>query len=54
METDKLYLFVCERWLSKKKEDGKIQRTFYVKGYEVCGNGNVNFLKSNSIWTWDV
>ena len=35
VETDKLFPFICERWLSKKKE-GKIQRTLYVKGYEVC------------------
>jgi len=35
LETDKLYPFVCERWLSKKKEEGKIQRTLYVKGFEV-------------------
>ena len=35
LETDKLYPFVCERWLSKKKEERKIQRTLYVKGYEV-------------------
>ena len=35
VETDKLYPFVCERWLSKKKEEGKLQRTLYVKGYEV-------------------
>ena len=35
VETDKLYPFVCERWLSKKKEEGKIQRTLYVKGFEV-------------------
>lgn len=34
LETDKLYPFVCERWLSKKKEEGKIQRTLYVKGYQ--------------------
>jgi hypothetical protein len=35
LETDKLYPFIIERWLSKKKEDQKIERTFYVKGYEV-------------------
>lgn len=35
LETDKLYPFICERWLSKKKEGGKIQRTLYVKGFEV-------------------
>ena len=34
-ETDRTYPFICERWLSKKKEDGKIHRTLYVKGYEV-------------------
>ena len=34
-ETDRKYPFVCERWLSKNKEDGKIHRTLYVKGYEV-------------------
>lgn len=34
VETDKLYPFICERWLSKKKEEGKLQRTLYVKGYE--------------------
>lgn len=33
VETDKLFPFICERWLSKKKE-GKIQRNLYVKGYE--------------------
>ena len=31
METDEVYMFLCERWLSKKKEDRRIERTFYVK-----------------------
>ena len=30
------YIFHCERWLSTKKEDGKIQRSLYVK---VCVRG---------------
>ncbi|XP_036382736.1 lipoxygenase homology domain-containing protein 1-like [Megalops cyprinoides] len=34
VETEEVYLFLCERWLSKKKEDRHIERTFYVKGYE--------------------
>ena len=31
METDEVYMFLCERWLSEKKEDRRIERTFYVK-----------------------
>lgn len=29
--TDDYYLFMCERWLSKKKEDAKIERILYEK-----------------------
>ncbi|XP_030849367.1 lipoxygenase homology domain-containing protein 1 [Strongylocentrotus purpuratus] len=28
------YHFHCERWLSKKKDDGKLERSLYVKGYD--------------------
>ncbi|XP_059150632.1 lipoxygenase homology domain-containing protein 1-like isoform X2 [Physella acuta] len=28
------YVFHCERWLAKNKDDGKIERTLYVKGYD--------------------
>ncbi|CAL1540467.1 unnamed protein product [Lymnaea stagnalis] len=28
------YVFYCERWLAKKKDDGKIERSLYVKGYD--------------------
>lgn len=31
METEEVYMFLCERWLSKKKEDKRIERTFYIK-----------------------
>ncbi|XP_028314075.1 lipoxygenase homology domain-containing protein 1 isoform X3 [Gouania willdenowi] len=34
VDTDEVYMFLCERWLSMKKEDRRIERTFYVKGYE--------------------
>ncbi|XP_058493118.1 lipoxygenase homology domain-containing protein 1 [Solea solea] len=34
VDTEEVYMFLCERWLSKKKEDGCIDRTFFVKGYE--------------------
>lgn len=30
-DTEEVFLFLCERWLSKKKEDGRIERFFYVK-----------------------
>nr|KAI8760088.1 lipoxygenase homology domain-containing protein 1-like [Biomphalaria glabrata] len=28
------YIFHCERWLAKNKDDGKIERTLYAKGYD--------------------
>ncbi|XP_029436484.1 lipoxygenase homology domain-containing protein 1 [Rhinatrema bivittatum] len=33
-DTEETYLFLCERWLSKKKEDKRIERILYVQGYE--------------------
>uniref|UniRef100_A0A3P9JEI9 Lipoxygenase homology domains 1a n=1 Tax=Oryzias latipes TaxID=8090 RepID=A0A3P9JEI9_ORYLA len=30
-DTEEVYLFLCERWLSKKREDRRIERVFYVK-----------------------
>lgn len=41
------YLFHCERWLSLKKDDKKLEKTLFVKGYE--GNmGSSSTLKSLS------
>ncbi|XP_059505870.1 lipoxygenase homology domain-containing protein 1 [Stegostoma tigrinum] len=34
VDSEESYLFICERWLSKTKEDKKIERTLFVKGYE--------------------
>ncbi|KAM6965464.1 lipoxygenase homology domain-containing protein 1 [Aplochiton taeniatus] len=34
VETEEVYMFLCERWLSKQKEDKRIERTFFVMGYE--------------------
>ena len=31
VETEEVYMFLCERWLSTKKEDKQIERTFFVK-----------------------
>lgn len=31
VDTEEVYLFLCERWLSKKREDRRIERFFYVK-----------------------
>uniref|UniRef100_A0A3P8XB79 PLAT domain-containing protein n=1 Tax=Esox lucius TaxID=8010 RepID=A0A3P8XB79_ESOLU len=42
LETEEVYMFLCERWLSKKKEDKRIDRTFYVKDYEGERNSNIN------------
>ncbi|XP_075870025.1 lipoxygenase homology domain-containing protein 1 [Nelusetta ayraudi] len=33
-DTKEVFLFLCERWLSRKREDRRIDRVFYVKGYE--------------------
>uniref|UniRef100_A0A8C2Q311 Lipoxygenase homology domains 1a n=1 Tax=Cyprinus carpio TaxID=7962 RepID=A0A8C2Q311_CYPCA len=30
-DTDEVFLFLCERWLSRKKEDKRTDRVFYVK-----------------------
>ncbi|XP_012725509.2 lipoxygenase homology domain-containing protein 1 isoform X1 [Fundulus heteroclitus] len=45
VETEEVYMFLCERWLSKKKEDKRIERIFYVKGYEGERNTDPYFLK---------
>ncbi|KAF3701896.1 Lipoxygenase -like proteiny domain-containing protein 1 [Channa argus] len=34
VDTEEVFLFLCERWLSRKREDRRIERVFYVKGYE--------------------
>lgn len=40
METEEVYMFLCERWLSTKKEDKRVERTFYVKvGFTVVATG---------------
>uniref|UniRef100_H3CLV0 Lipoxygenase homology PLAT domains 1 n=1 Tax=Tetraodon nigroviridis TaxID=99883 RepID=H3CLV0_TETNG len=33
-DSEEVFLFLCERWLSRKREDRLIERVFYVKGYE--------------------
>ncbi|KAM8985342.1 lipoxygenase homology domain-containing protein 1 isoform 2-T2 [Ara ararauna] len=32
--TEESFIFLCERWLSKKKEDKKIERTLYEQSYD--------------------
>ncbi|XP_033845859.1 lipoxygenase homology domain-containing protein 1-like [Periophthalmus magnuspinnatus] len=34
VDTEEVFLFLCERWLSKKREDRRIERVFYVKDFE--------------------
>ena len=31
VEAEEVYMFLCERWLSMKKEDKRLERTFFVK-----------------------
>ncbi|KAM6985878.1 lipoxygenase homology domain-containing protein 1 [Aplochiton taeniatus] len=38
-DTEEVFLFLCERWLSRKREDKLIERMFYVKGYEGVREG---------------
>ncbi|KAM4575790.1 LOW QUALITY PROTEIN: lipoxygenase homology domain-containing protein 1 [Odontesthes bonariensis] len=45
VDTEEVYMFLCERWLSKKKEDKQIERTFFVKGYEGERNTDPYFKK---------
>ncbi|XP_041854417.1 lipoxygenase homology domain-containing protein 1 isoform X1 [Melanotaenia boesemani] len=45
VDTEEVYMFLCERWLSTKKEDNQIERTFYVKGYEGERNTDPYFKK---------
>ncbi|XP_063036774.1 lipoxygenase homology domain-containing protein 1 [Melospiza melodia melodia] len=43
--TEESFVFLCERWLSKKKEDKKIERTLYEQSY----NGERNSLDGASL-----
>ncbi|XP_028851636.1 lipoxygenase homology domain-containing protein 1 isoform X2 [Denticeps clupeoides] len=46
VETEEVYMFLCERWLSKKREDRRIDRTFYVQGYEGERNAKNNTMST--------
>ncbi|XP_010011629.1 PREDICTED: lipoxygenase homology domain-containing protein 1, partial [Nestor notabilis] len=43
--TEESFMFLCERWLSKKKEDKKIERTLYEQSYD----GERNSLNGSSL-----
>ncbi|XP_076450682.1 LOW QUALITY PROTEIN: lipoxygenase homology domain-containing protein 1-like [Babylonia areolata] len=49
------YLFHCERWLGKNKEDGKIERSLYVKGYDgdMSSTGTLRSTKYGSVSSLD-
>ncbi|KAE8285273.1 Lipoxygenase-like proteiny domain-containing protein 1 [Larimichthys crocea] len=47
-DTEEVFLFLCERWLSRKKEDQRIERVFYVKGYEGVREG-LNSKKNSAL-----
>ncbi|CAI9555467.1 unnamed protein product, partial [Staurois parvus] len=46
--TEETYMFLCERWLSTKKEDKRIDRIFYEKDYD----GERQSLGSSSKSFW--
>ncbi|CAJ1070168.1 lipoxygenase homology domain-containing protein 1-like [Xyrichtys novacula] len=48
VDTEEVFLFLCERWLSRKREDGRICRVFYVKGYEGVREG-LNSKKNSAL-----
>ncbi|XP_068857631.1 lipoxygenase homology domain-containing protein 1 [Aphelocoma coerulescens] len=43
--TEESFIFLCERWLSRKKEDKKIERTLYEQSYD----GERNSLDGSSL-----
>ncbi|XP_078332217.1 lipoxygenase homology domain-containing protein 1-like isoform X5 [Crassostrea virginica] len=45
-DSNKSYMFHCERWLSKSKEDCKIERSLYVKGYDGEMGSSTGTLRS--------
>lgn len=49
VETEEVYMFLCERWLSTKREDKRIKRTFFVKVCSTWDTVTVNKLCS-SYW----
>ncbi|XP_053732656.1 lipoxygenase homology domain-containing protein 1-like isoform X2 [Synchiropus splendidus] len=48
VDTEEVFLFLCERWLSRKREDRRIKRIFYVKGYEGVREG-LNTMKNSAL-----
>ncbi len=40
VDTEEVYMFLCERWLSVQKEDKRIERTFFVKVLEISLDKN--------------
>uniref|UniRef100_A0A672MGV6 Lipoxygenase homology domain-containing protein 1-like n=1 Tax=Sinocyclocheilus grahami TaxID=75366 RepID=A0A672MGV6_SINGR len=47
-DTEEVFLFLCERWLSRKKEDKRIDRVFYVKVcLHVCMRAPVHACVNN-------
>ncbi|XP_060929737.1 lipoxygenase homology domain-containing protein 1-like [Limanda limanda] len=50
VDSEEVFLFLCERWLSRKREDRRIKRVFYVKGFEGVRE-SINSKKKNSALT---
>lgn len=53
-QTDReTYIFHCERWFSSKKDDRRLERTLYVKGYDGDMSSSGATLRSGSIGSMD-
>uniref|UniRef100_G3NTG3 Lipoxygenase homology PLAT domains 1b n=1 Tax=Gasterosteus aculeatus aculeatus TaxID=481459 RepID=G3NTG3_GASAC len=50
-DSEEVYMFLCERWLSKKKEDKRIARTFFIKVKETLIQISAKCSKPNWDWT---
>lgn len=46
VEENKNYVFHCERWLAKNKDDGQLARTLMVQGYHQGEIGSLLSLRS--------
>lgn len=54
-DTEEVFLFLCERWLSRKREDRRIDRVFYVKVcLHVCTRAPVHACVNKAVYRTEV
>ncbi|XP_013416715.1 lipoxygenase homology domain-containing protein 1 isoform X2 [Lingula anatina] len=52
-DENETYTFHCERWLAKGKDDGKLERSLYVKGYDGDMSSMATMSRFGSIGSLD-